>query len=124
MLFLRTGSTIIMPSSGIPFDNSYVQMPARFFSHRLPTPVEKPALIRINHALAKLLRIDTTWFNSDEAVLAFAGNEMPAGATPIATVYAGHQFGGWNPQLGDGRAILLGEVIGADGRRYDIQLKG
>lgn len=113
-----------MQSSGIPFDNSYALMPARFFSHRLPTPVERPTLIRINRALAAQLRIDADWLDSDEAVLAFAGNQVPAGATPIATVYAGHQFGGWNPQLGDGRAILLGEVIGTDGRRYDIQLKG
>jgi uncharacterized protein YdiU (UPF0061 family) len=113
-----------MQSSGIPFDNSYALMPARFFSHRLPTSVEKPTLIRINHALARQLRIDAGWLNSDDAVLAFAGNQIPAGATPIATVYAGHQFGGWNPQLGDGRAILLGEVIGIDGQRYDIQLKG
>jgi uncharacterized protein YdiU (UPF0061 family) len=113
-----------MQSSGIPFDNSYARMPARFFSHRLPTPVAKPTLIRVNHALAQLLRIDPAWLGSDEAVLAFAGNEIPAGALPIATVYAGHQFGGWNPQLGDGRAILLGEVIGTDGQRYDIQLKG
>jgi len=110
--------------SGIPFDNSYVLMPARFFSHRLPTPVEQPTLIRINHALAQQLRIDATWLASDEAVLVFAGNEIPAGATPIATAYAGHQFGSWNPQLGDGRAILLGEVIATDGKRYDIQLKG
>lgn len=108
----------------IPFDNSYARMPARFFSHRLPTPVAQPTLIRINHALAQQLRIDASWLASDAAVQAFAGNQMPEGAIPISTVYAGHQFGGWNPQLGDGRAILLGEVIGTDGLRYDIQLKG
>ena len=108
----------------IPFDNSYARLPERFFSRQLPTPVEAPSLIRVNTALAQQLRIDTEWFNSKEALLTFAGNHVPAGAEPIATVYAGHQFGGWNPQLGDGRAILLGEVIGIDGQRYDIQLKG
>ena len=113
-----------MQSSGIPFDNSYVLLPARFFSRQLPTPVEKPALIRVNHALARQLRIDDAWLRSDDAVQVFAGNKVPDGASPIATVYAGHQFGSWNPQLGDGRAVLLGEVIGSDGRRYDIQLKG
>jgi len=110
--------------SAIPFDNRYLLLPARFFSPQLPTPVAKPSLIRVNLALAGQLRIDTAWLHSDEAILAFAGNQMPPGASPISTVYAGHQFGGWNPQLGDGRAILLGEVIGSDGKRYDIQLKG
>ncbi len=110
--------------SAIPFDNSYVRLPEHFFSRQLPTPVEAPALIRVNTTLAQQLRIDTEWLNSKEALLTFAGNHVPAGAEPIATVYAGYQFGGWNPQLGDGRAILLGEVIGTDGQRYDIQLKG
>src|SRR5690606_40080163 len=57
-------------------------------------------------------------------ISAFAGNQLPPGAEPLAGVYAGHQFGGWNPQLGDGRAILLGEVVDGEGRRFDIQLKG
>jgi len=113
-----------MQASGIPFDNSYVLLPEHFFSHQLPTPVAKPALIRVNHALAQMLRIDATWLQSDEALQVFAGNRIPDGANPIATVYAGHQFGSFNPQLGDGRAVLLGEVIGTDGKRYDIQLKG
>lgn len=108
----------------IPFDNTYARLPERFFSRQLPTPVEAPSLIRVNTALAQQLRIDPTWLDSNEALLTFAGNHVPAGAEPIATVYAGYQFGGWNPQLGDGRAILLGEVIGTDGQRYDIQLKG
>lgn len=110
--------------SAIPFDNSYVRLPEHFFSRQLPAPVEAPSLIRVNTTLAQQLRIDTEWLNSKEALLTFAGNHVPAGAEPIATVYAGYQFGGWNPQLGDGRAILLGEVIGTDGQRYDIQLKG
>ncbi|HEY3700000.1 MAG TPA: YdiU family protein [Spongiibacteraceae bacterium] len=108
----------------IPFDNSYALLPERFFSRQLPTPVAAPRFIRVNIALARLLRIDPAWLESAAALQVFAGNRVPAGADPIATVYAGHQFGGWNPQLGDGRAVLLGEVIGTDGRRYDIQLKG
>jgi len=110
--------------NAIPFDNRYLLLPPRFFSHQLPTPVAKPSLIRVNPALAQQLGIDAAWLLSNEALLAFAGNQMPAGANPISTAYAGHQFGGWNPQLGDGRAILLGEVISTDGKRYDIQLKG
>jgi uncharacterized protein YdiU (UPF0061 family) len=68
--------------------------------------------------------IDPDWLESETGVEVVAGNRIPDGAEPIATVYAGHQFGSWNPQLGDGRAILFGEVVGADGVRYDIQLKG
>lgn len=113
-----------IPFTNIPFTNSYVTLPERFFSRQRPTPVNAPTLIRTNHALAQQLGINPTWLETPQALQAFAGNEIPAGADPIATVYAGHQFGSWNPQLGDGRAILLGEVIGRDGQRYDIQLKG
>ncbi|MFT3930856.1 MAG: YdiU family protein [Spongiibacteraceae bacterium] len=106
------------------FDNSYARLPAHFFSRQSPTPVASPAMIRTNAALAQQLGIDPTWLASADAVGVFSGNQIAEGSEPIATVYAGHQFGGWNPQLGDGRAILLGEIIGRDGRRYDIQLKG
>ncbi len=110
--------------NSVGFDNSYARLPAQFFSRQLPTPVAAPAFIRVNSALAQRLRIDVDWLASADALQVFAGNRIPVGAEPIATVYAGHQFGGWNPQLGDGRAILLGEVIGSDGQRYDMQLKG
>ncbi|MDH3221151.1 MAG: YdiU family protein [Gammaproteobacteria bacterium] len=106
------------------FDNSFVQLPERFYVRQSPVPVRSPGLIRVNHRLADLLGIDAAWLESEEGVNVIAGNQVPAGADPIATVYAGHQFGGWNPRLGDGRAILLGEIIGKDGERYDIQLKG
>ncbi|MDH3535093.1 MAG: YdiU family protein [Gammaproteobacteria bacterium] len=106
------------------FDNSFVQLPERFYVRQSPVPVSNPELIRVNHSLADLLGIDAAWLESAEGVNVIAGNQVPEGADPIATVYAGHQFGGWNPRLGDGRAILLGEVIGKDGERYDIQLKG
>ena len=110
--------------TAIAFDNSYARLPERFFSRRLPTPVAQPGPIRVNHALAALLGIDPLWLESPAGTAVLAGNAIAPGSDPIATVYAGHQFGSYNPQLGDGRAILLGEVIGADGMRYDIQLKG
>jgi len=106
------------------FDNSYARLPGQFYARQAPVPVSDPALIRVNRELARLLGIDPDWLESEEGVKVIAGNLVPDGAEPIATVYAGHQFGSWNPRLGDGRAILLGEVIGSDGERYDIQLKG
>ena len=108
----------------IPFDNSYARLPDSFFSAQLPTPVPAPGEIRINDALAQSLGIDPAWLRSEEGLAVMAGNVVPEGATPISTVYAGHQFGNWNPQLGDGRAVLLGEVLSTTGERFDIQLKG
>lgn len=110
--------------AAIPFDNSYARLPERLFSHRAPTAVINPGPIRVNHELACLLGIDPAWLESPEGTSILAGNTLAPGSEPIATVYAGHQFGSYNPQLGDGRAILLGEVLGTDGVRYDIQLKG
>ena len=108
----------------IIFDNSYIKLPERFYAKQSPVPVSSPGLIAVNHALAENLGIDPLWLESDEGVKVIAGNQLADGSDPIATVYAGHQFGHWNPRLGDGRAILLGEVIARDGIRYDIQLKG
>jgi uncharacterized protein YdiU (UPF0061 family) len=115
-----------MPETTAPitFDNSYARLPERFYSRLEPEPVSAPGPIRINRELALFLGIDPDWLASAEGTAVIAGNQVPTGADPIATVYAGHQFGSWNPQLGDGRALLLGEVIGRDGKRYDIQLKG
>jgi uncharacterized protein YdiU (UPF0061 family) len=110
--------------NAIPFDNSYARLPERFFSHRQPTPVANPGPIRVNHALADLLGIDSQWLESAEGTSVLAGNAIAPGSDPIAAVYAGHQFGSYNPQLGDGRAVLLGEVLDTEGIRYDIQLKG
>ncbi|QBY00740.1 YdiU family protein [Rhodophyticola sp. CCM32] len=107
----------------IPFDNSYARLPDRFFTAQPPTPVAAPGLITVNRPLAAELGI--TLPNDDTGIAAiFAGNTLPDGATPLAQVYAGHQFGGWAPQLGDGRAVLLGEVVDRAGQRRDIQLKG
>ena len=108
----------------IPFDNSYARLPEVFYTRLEPTPVSTPGLIRVNTDLASELGIDPDWLSSDEGIAAIAGNLVPAGADPLATVYAGHQFGSYNPRLGDGRALLLGEVVSNSGQRYDIQLKG
>ncbi len=105
----------------IPFDNSYATLPSQMFTAQLPTPVQAPQIIATNASLATLLGIDPAEL---DAANVFAGNEIPDGAAPLAQAYAGHQFGNWNPQLGDGRAILLGEVVATDGVRRDIQLKG
>lgn len=113
-----------MTAVTIPFDNRYVQVSEQLFSRQPPEPVRQPGLVRINDALAEALNIDPEFLRSASGLATLAGNTVPQGADPVATVYAGHQFGSWNPQLGDGRAILLGEVIGRDSLRYDIQLKG
>ena len=110
--------------TAIPFDNSYVNLPDTFYTRLPPTPVKAPALIAANRGLALQLGIDADWLASDAGVQMVAGNALPPGAEPLASVYAGHQFGSYNPQLGDGRAILLGEVVDANGQRFDIQLKG
>jgi uncharacterized protein YdiU (UPF0061 family) len=104
----------------IPFDNSYARLPGAMHVGVLPTPVEAPRLITVNEPLARELSIDPAAITPEMAV----GNMLPAGAAPIAQAYAGHQFGHFVPQLGDGRAILLGEVVDRSGRRRDIQLKG
>ncbi|MCM0018938.1 MAG: YdiU family protein [Tagaea sp.] len=108
----------------IHFDNSYVRLPARFHARLAPTPVAAPKLLRVNDALARDLGIDPAWLASEDGVAAIAGNSLPPGAEPLAMAYSGHQFGHWSGQLGDGRAILLGETIGIDAKRYDIHLKG
>src|SRR5580704_1552598 len=107
-----------------PFQNTYAAMPANFFARVAPTPVASPKLIKLNRPLALHLGLEPELLASPEGVEILAGKRVPDGADPIAMAYAGHQFGHFVPQLGDGRAILLGEVIDADGVRRDIQLKG
>lgn len=108
----------------IPFDNSYAQLPDRFYHRQSAEPVRAPALIAVNDALAKDLGINPAELRSDDGLQVLAGNTVPNGAEPLAQAYSGHQFGGWNPQLGDGRALLLGEVVSLGGQRFDLQLKG
>lgn len=106
------------------FDNSYARLPERLFARLPPTPVSAPRLLRLNNGLAETLGLDPAWLASPAGVAMLAGNLVPPGAEPIAQAYAGHQFGQFNPGLGDGRAILLGEVLTPAGERRDIQLKG
>src|ERR1700677_3508019 len=106
------------------FSNSYARLPEHFFARRSPTPVAKPRVIKFNGSLASELGVDTRGLELDELAAVFAGNVIPPGAEPIAMAYAAHQFGHFVPQLGDGRAILLGEVLDRNGERRDIQLKG
>ncbi len=108
----------------IAFDNTYARLPSRFYAHRAPTPVVAPRLLALNRPLAKLLEIDPDWLASEDGLAILSGNQIAAGSEPIAQAYTGHQFGHLQPQLGDGRALLLGEVIGTDGMRRDVQLKG
>ncbi|MDA7920943.1 YdiU family protein [Verrucomicrobiales bacterium] len=108
----------------ILFDNSYARLPERFFANQQPTPVSAPSLVRLNEPLARDLGLDRAWLRSPEGVAMLAGNTLPDSAEPLAQAYAGHQFGGFVPQLGDGRAILLGELKDREGKRRDLQLKG
>ncbi|MBT8043789.1 MAG: YdiU family protein, partial [Verrucomicrobiae bacterium] len=110
--------------SPIHFQNTYSKLPEHFFVRQEPCQVPNPTLVRINHQLAADLGIDEQWLQSPDGVAMLAGNLVPEGAEPLAQAYAGHQFGGFVPQLGDGRAILLGEVVDRQGIPHDLQLKG
>jgi serine/tyrosine/threonine adenylyltransferase len=108
----------------IPFDNSYARLPDRFYAPIMPTPVSAAQLIALNRPLADELGLAIEGLPDEAAAEIFTGNQLLPGAEPIALAYAGHQFGHFVPQLGDGRAILIGEVIDRAGERRDIQLKG
>ncbi|MBW2191346.1 MAG: YdiU family protein, partial [Deltaproteobacteria bacterium] len=107
-----------------PFDNSFARLPERFFARLPPTPVSEPRLIRLNESLATQLGLSPERLITSEGLEVLSGNRVPESAEPLAMAYAGFQFGNWVPQLGDGRAILLGELIDRDGVRRDVQLKG
>src|SRR3569833_490949 len=105
-------------------ENTYARLPERFYARLNPTPVAVPHLVKVNTELARTLEIDPGEPASDHGVEILAGNRVADRSEPLAEVYAGHQFGHFVPQLGDGRANLFGELVGRDGLRYDIQLKG
>ncbi len=107
----------------IPFDNSYARLPGSFHARVFPTPVSAPRLIALT-GMAAQLGLDPVALATPEGVEVLSGKRIPDGAEPIAMAYAGHQFGKFVPQLGDGRAILLGEVVDLGGVPRDIQLKG
>jgi uncharacterized protein YdiU (UPF0061 family) len=106
------------------FDNTYARLDARFYARLAPTPVAAPQLIKLNVELARSLGLDPEALTTPAGVEILAGNRVAEGSEPLAQAYAGHQFGSFVPRLGDGRANLLGEVVGRDGQRYDVQLKG
>jgi len=108
----------------IPFENTYADLPDHFFSRQAPVAVRQPLLVAVNAELARELGLDVSQLKGADGINMLAGNMVPAGAKPLAQVYAAHQFGGWVAQLGDGRAVLLGEIIDQNGQRRDIQLKG
>jgi uncharacterized protein YdiU (UPF0061 family) len=104
--------------------SSYADLPERFFARIDPTPVAAPRLLRFNHALGAELGLDGGDLDADGLAQLYSGNVIPKHMKPIAMAYAGHQFGHFVPQLGDGRAILLGEALDRAGARRDIHLKG
>ncbi|MGK2910680.1 MAG: protein adenylyltransferase SelO [Sphingobium sp.] len=108
----------------IPFDNSYARLPERFFVRVAPAVPPAPSMIRVNHGLATQLGLNPNVLESPEGLDLLSGRIVGEGSDPIAMAYAGHQFGNFVPQLGDGRAVLLGEIVDAAGQRRDIQLKG
>ena len=120
----NAGMDVISPPRIGTFDNSYAGLPERFYQAIEPVPVASPKLIAVNRNLARELGMNLDGLPDDTLAAIFAGNVIPYGAAPLAQAYAGHQFGGFSPQLGDGRANLLGEIVDPLGRRWDIQLKG
>ena len=113
------------PDATMPgLDHWFARDLAGLYEEWQPSPAPEPTLVALNTALAIELGLDPTALASAEGLAVFAGNRVPNGAVPIAMGYAGHQFGGYSPRLGDGRALLLGEVVMADGSHRDVHLKG
>jgi uncharacterized protein YdiU (UPF0061 family) len=119
-----TDAPALAPTAFPPFDNSYARDLPGFATPWRPVAVAAPALLFFNAPLAAELGLDATALQGPVGAAVFAGNLVPEGAEPVAQAYAGHQFGGFSPQLGDGRALLLGELIDRQGRRRDIAFKG
>ncbi len=112
------------PHLGTPFDNTYARELPGLCVPWQPRPAPQPHWLRFNEALARELGLDADRLASDEGLAIFAGQRVPQGAEPVAQAYSGHQFGGFSPRLGDGRALLLGEVLDQQGRRHDVAFKG
>ncbi|MFI0848385.1 YdiU family protein [Mesorhizobium sp. IMUNJ 23232] len=119
-----TAETLAAGNAGGFSQGSYAELPERFFQRADLVPVAAPKLIKLNRQLAEELGLDADFLASDEGLAVLAGNASPKGVQPLALAYAGHQFGQFVPQLGDGRALLIAEVVDRNGRRRDIQLKG
>lgn len=121
------------PSKGIPvlttsnaplFGNQYAQLPESFYARQSATKPSAPKWIAFNAPLAEALQLDVSSLSGDEGLAVFSGAKTAEGTTPVAMAYSGHQFGHWNPNLGDGRALLLGDVADKNGQHFDVQLKG
>jgi uncharacterized protein YdiU (UPF0061 family) len=112
------------PQVCFAFDNTFARLPEHFYASLDPTPVAAPRIVKVNVELARELLLDADALTSEHGVAILAGNRVADKSEPIALAYAGHQFGHFVPQLGDGRAILLGELVSREGKRYDVQLKG
>lgn len=108
----------------LSFDNTYARLPEHFYQRIAPTPVPAPSWLAVNAPLGAELGLSADELRSDGMLAVLAGNRVLEGSEPLALAYAGHQFGNFVPKLGDGRAVLLGEVLDVDGRRRDLQLKG
>jgi uncharacterized protein YdiU (UPF0061 family) len=108
----------------LAFDNSFHDAMEGFYAPAEAAKPSAPKLLAFNHALADRIGIDVAGVSDATIARLFSGQELPGGANPLALAYAGHQFGHFSPQLGDGRALLLGEIIAPDGARFDLQLKG
>jgi len=115
---------IIRRMAPIRFEHTYAGLPERFYSRIHPEPAPAPELIRLNEPLVAQFGLDIGWLRSPDGVAMLSGRYLPETAEPIAMAYAGHQFGGLVPQLGDGRAHLIGEMVDIDGVRFDLHLKG
>lgn len=112
------------PLDHLSWDNSFARLPEQFYHRVDPTPMPGPHLVAWNEALAAEIGLDGDPARDPELLAVLAGNRVTPQMAPVAAIYAGHQFGVWVPQLGDGRAILLGEVVSPDHARWEIQLKG
>jgi hypothetical protein len=108
----------------LPFDNTYARLGEGFYRRLAPTPLERPHLVSFNPDAAALIGLDPREAGRPDLIDLLGGTRPLPGSDPVAMLYAGHQFGHYVPQLGDGRAILLGEVRGAEGVAWDLHLKG
>ncbi len=115
---------VLNPLDRLSFENHFSGLPADFYTRLQPTPLPAPYLVAKSESAARLLGLDPQVMDSEEFIQAFSGNLALPGSEPLAAVYSGHQFGVWAGQLGDGRAILLGDLAGSDGSRLELQLKG
>lgn len=127
--YVRSGASAVEAAPANPlhrlnFHNTFARLPRAFYSPQQPTALPEPYLVSFNPAAARLIDLDCAEAQRADFAEHFSGNRMPQGAEPISMLYAGHQFGHFVPQLGDGRAILLGEVRNRSGELWDVQLKG